>query len=100
MTGPALDALACSDAGVSEERLLKVGTLTFKPLFTPGHTDTHHSYLEALLEVRRVFTGNALLIDGCGRADLQSGDAATLYRSIHRSAFSLPDDTPVYPAHD
>lgn len=97
---PALDALACSDIGVSEERPLKVGTLTLRPLFTPGHTDTHHSYLVELPCVLRVFTGDALLIDGCGRTDFQSGDAAMLYRSIHRSIFSLPDDTLVYPAHD
>ena len=97
---PALDAPACSDTGVSEERPLSVGTLTFKPLYTPGHTDTHHSYLVELPGLLRVFTGDALLIDGCGRTDFQSGDAATLYRSIHRSIFSLPDDTLVYPAHD
>ena len=97
---PALDALACSDTGVSEERPLQVGALTFKPLFTPGHTDTHHSYLVELPGVLRVFTGDALLIDSCGRTDFQGGDAATLYRSIHRSIFSLPDDTLVYPAHD
>ena len=100
VANPALDALACSDTGVSEERPLKVGTLIFKPLFTPGHTDTHHSYLVELPGLLRVFTGDALLIDGCGRTDFQSGDAATLYRSIHRSIFSLPDDTLVYPAHD
>ncbi len=97
---PALDALTCVDTPVSEERPLQVGTLTFKPLFTPGHTDAHHSYLVQLPGLLRVFTGDALLIDGCGRTDFQSGDAATLYRSIHRSIFSLPDDTLVYPAHD
>lgn len=97
---PALDALTCADSGVSEERPLTVGTLTFKPLFTPGHTDTHHSYLVERPGVLRIFTGDALLIDGCGRTDFQSGDAATLYRSIHRSIFSLPDDALVYPAHD
>ena len=97
---PALDAPACCDTGVSEERPLKVGTLTFKPLFTPGHTDTHHSYLVELPGLLRIFTGDALLIDGCGRTDFQSGDAATLYRSIHRCIFSLPDDTLLYPAHD
>ena len=63
-----------------------------KPLFTPGHTDTHHSYLIELPGVLRVFTDDALLIDGCGRTDFQSGDAAEI--------FTLPDDTLVYPAHD
>jgi glyoxylase-like metal-dependent hydrolase (beta-lactamase superfamily II) len=48
----------------------------------------------------RVFTGDALLIDGCGRTDFQEGDASTLYRSVRERLFSLPDDLLVYPAHD
>ena len=47
-----------------------------------------------------MLTGDALLIDGCGRTDFQGGDAATLYRSIHDKLFSLPGETLVYPAHD
>jgi glyoxylase-like metal-dependent hydrolase (beta-lactamase superfamily II) len=48
----------------------------------------------------RVFTGDALLIGGCGRTDLQQGDAGTLYDSVHRQLFTLPPDTLVYPGHD
>jgi glyoxylase-like metal-dependent hydrolase (beta-lactamase superfamily II) len=47
-----------------------------------------------------VLTGDALLIDGCGRTDFQNGDASTLYRSIHNQLFTLAEDTLVYPAHD
>ena len=47
-----------------------------------------------------MFTGDALLIDGCGRTDFQNGDAPTLYRSVHEKLFTLPEDTLVYPAHD
>jgi glyoxylase-like metal-dependent hydrolase (beta-lactamase superfamily II) len=47
-----------------------------------------------------VFTGDALLIDGCGRTDFQNGDSATLYRSVHDKIFALPPDTLVYPGHD
>ena len=47
-----------------------------------------------------LFTGDALLIDGCGRTDFQSGSAGDLYNSIHNKIFSLPDETLVYPAHD
>jgi glyoxylase-like metal-dependent hydrolase (beta-lactamase superfamily II) len=47
-----------------------------------------------------VFTGDTLLIDGCGRTDFQSGDAGALYDSVHRRLFTLPDDTRVFPAHD
>lgn len=48
----------------------------------------------------RVFTGDALLIDGCGRTDFQSGDARALYESVRGRLFSLPGETLVYPAHD
>merc|ERR1711990_780600 len=46
------------------------------------------------------FTGDALLIRGCGRTDFQEGDSATLYDSVWREILSLPDSTLLYPAHD
>ena len=48
----------------------------------------------------RVFTGDALLIDGCGRTDFQSGDSGLLYEGVRGKIFALPGDTLVYPAHD
>lgn len=47
-----------------------------------------------------MFTGDALLIDGCGRTDFQEGNAEILYDSIHTQIFTLPDETLVYPGHD
>jgi sulfur dioxygenase len=47
-----------------------------------------------------VFTGDALLVRGCGRTDFQAGDAGKLYDAVHREIFSLPDSTAVFPAHD
>ena len=73
---------------------------SLQPLYTPGHTDDHFSYLLDSGGGARVFTGDALLIDGCGRTDFQNGDAATLYRSVHGKLFSLPAETLVYPGHD
>jgi sulfur dioxygenase len=48
----------------------------------------------------RIFTGDALLINGCGRTDFQGGDAGMLFDSITTRLFSLPDETLIYPAHD
>jgi rhodanese-related sulfurtransferase len=48
----------------------------------------------------RVFTGDCLLIRGCGRTDFQQGDTAALYRSVHMQLFTLPADCLVYPGHD
>src|SRR3546814_9381313 len=70
---PAMEGLTCADIGISEEDPVSVGTLVLRPLFTPGHTDTHHSYFLEQAGQARVFTGDALLIDGCGRTDFQNG---------------------------
>jgi glyoxylase-like metal-dependent hydrolase (beta-lactamase superfamily II) len=85
---------------VREGEAIRIGTLELQPLYTPGHTDDHHSYYLARPGCGRVFTGDALLIDGCGRTDFQNGDSATLYRSVHEKIFALPPDTLVYPGHD
>jgi sulfur dioxygenase len=65
---------------------------------TPGHTDGCLSFV--LDDHTMVFTGDALLIRGCGRSDFQQGDAARLYHSITQQLFSLPESCAVYPAHD
>jgi glyoxylase-like metal-dependent hydrolase (beta-lactamase superfamily II) len=96
IAAPAYDRLACADIGMEEGNLFQVGGITLRPLHTPGHTDGHFAYL---LD-DRVFTGDALLIEGCGRTDFQNGDADAMYRSVRYKLFSLPGDVLVYPAHD
>ena len=97
---PEKSGAAHADLGLSEGEPVGVGGLELQPLYTPGHTDDHHCYLLDDSGEARVFTGDALLIDGCGRTDFQNGDSRTLYRSVHEKLFSLPDDTLVYPGHD
>jgi sulfur dioxygenase len=65
---------------------------------TPGHTDGCVSYVAD--DESFVLTGDALLIQGCGRTDFQGGSSEKLYQSIWTQIFTLPDDTIVYPAHD
>lgn len=97
---PAIDELPCADIGVSEGTVFQVGEIEIHPLFTPGHTDHHHAYLVNNGTQQMLFSGDALLIEACGRTDFQSGDAATLYHSIHNKFFNLPGETLVYPCHD
>ncbi len=96
IAGPALDQLPCTDLPLQEGTRFQVGSIRLDPLHTPGHTDNHFSYRLG----DRVFTGDALLIDGCGRTDFQNGDAAILYHSITQKLFTLPDETLIFPAHD
>src|SRR5512133_3024124 len=81
---------------LKDGEVLRFGGEELKALHTPGHTAGSMSYLWR----GHVFTGDALLIQGCGRTDFQSGSAAALYRSITEVLFALPPDTVVWPAHD
>jgi glyoxylase-like metal-dependent hydrolase (beta-lactamase superfamily II) len=86
----------CADIALSEGMVLEVGKLNIRVLETPGHTPTCVSFLCHDM----VFTGDALLIDGCGRTDFQGGDAGQLYDAITTKLFTLPEHTTVYPGHD
>jgi len=65
---------------------------------TPGHTNGCLTYV--LDDESMAFTGDALLIRGCGRTDFQQGSARTLYRSVHSQIFTLPAACLLYPGHD
>ena len=74
------------------------GQRTLKVLATPGHTPGCVSFYDEAIGA--VFTGDTILIDGCGRTDFQEGNSATLHQSVHTRLFTLPTQTLVYPAHD
>jgi glyoxylase-like metal-dependent hydrolase (beta-lactamase superfamily II)/rhodanese-related sulfurtransferase len=65
---------------------------------TPGHTNGCMSFV--LDDESRAFTGDALLIRGCGRTDFQQGSAHRLYQSIKTKIFTLPDNCLLFPGHD
>ena len=65
---------------------------------TPGHTDGCVSYV--LDDRSMAFTGDALLVRGCGRCDFQQGNAHTLWTSITEQLLTLPASCLLYPGHD
>ena len=65
---------------------------------TPGHTDGCISFV--LDDQSMAFTGDALLVRGCGRCDFQQGNAHSLWTSITEQIFSLPESCLLYPGHD
>ena len=86
----------CVDIALEDGQELTLGDKKIKVIATPGHTDTCLTFgFEGM-----IFTGDALLIRGCGRTDFQQGSADDLYDSVHEKLFQLPDDTIVYPGHD
>ncbi len=65
---------------------------------TPGHTNGCLTFV--LDDQSMAFTGDALLVRGCGRCDFQQGDAATLWSSITEQIYPLPEACQLYPGHD
>lgn len=89
---------AKADVHISEGDTIKFGKYVLECYSTPGHTDGCMSYV--LRSQSLVFTGDAVLIRGCGRTDFQQGDAGKLYDSVHSKILSLPHHFKVLPAHD
>ncbi|HND34799.1 MAG TPA: MBL fold metallo-hydrolase [Myxococcota bacterium] len=87
---------ACADVPVEDGHVVQLGSLRLEVRSTPGHTFGCVSYVME----DRVFTGDTLLIGGCGRTDFQQGSSHTLYQSVTQRLFPLPPDTLVYPGHD
>lgn len=92
--------VACADLSLTHGDVLPLGRHRIEVRSTPGHTDGCVTYVVEADGQTFAFTGDALLIRGCGRTDFQQGDAATLYRSVHEQIFSLPPETVIYPGHD
>lgn len=95
---PAASGAEGADLYLEDGARLAFGARHLEVLATPGHTAGCTSYL--LDDRSMVFTGDALLIRGCGRTDFQQGDAHALFRSVRERLFTLPDHCLVQPAHD
>jgi sulfur dioxygenase len=88
----------CADVLIEDGGVVRCGHYQLEVRHTPGHTGGCVTYV--LEDKSMAFTGDALLIRGCGRTDFQQGDAATLYRSVHERIFTLPDSTALWVGHD
>nr|MBA3523074.1 MBL fold metallo-hydrolase [Geodermatophilaceae bacterium] len=104
----AADEVAFERRPVRHDQELTVGTMVVRALSTPGHTDTHMSYVVSDAgdpgAVPVVFTGGSLLYGSVGRTDLiSSARTEELTRAQYHSARSLvaalPEATAVYPTH-
>jgi sulfur dioxygenase len=89
---------AKADVHIKHGDIIKFGNFQLECRSTPGHTDGCTTYVWH--EKGMAFTGDALLIRGCGRTDFQQGNSKTLYESVHGQILSLPENFLLYPAHD
>ena len=103
------DGVAFDHEPLTDGQILAAGAMSVRALATPGHTDTHLSYVvtdggSPLGAGTVVFTGGSLLYGSVGRTDLVDPartDELTRaqFRSARRLAAELPDDTAVFPTH-
>uniref|UniRef100_A0A8C8SRY2 Metallo-beta-lactamase domain-containing protein n=1 Tax=Pelusios castaneus TaxID=367368 RepID=A0A8C8SRY2_9SAUR len=85
------DSGALADILIREghcDRLLPKSSLALEACARPGHTDGCLTYV--LNDRTMAFTGDMLLIQGCGY----------LYHFVHEKIFMLPGHGLIYPAHD
>lgn len=87
-----------ADVALAHGDRIEFGARYLEARETPGHTNGCLTYV--LDDETMAFTGDALLIRGCGRTDFQQGSARTLYRSVHSQIFTLPSTCLLYPGHD
>jgi glyoxylase-like metal-dependent hydrolase (beta-lactamase superfamily II)/rhodanese-related sulfurtransferase len=95
---PAAGGASGSDRMLAHGDRVEFGARHLSVRATPGHTDGCLSFV--LDDESMAFTGDCLLVRGCGRTDFQQGDPRRLYQSVHTQIFSLPRDCLLYPAHD
>lgn len=84
------------DVAIQDGDIFMLGEEKIKAIATAGHTPGCTSFLWK----DRLFSGDSLLLGGCGRTDFQGGDAGSLYDAITQRLFTLPGDTLIYPGHD
>ena len=87
--------ITCGDKLMGDGDFVTFGDEVLHSIKTPGHTNGCTTYRWR----DRLFTGDTLLIGGCGRTDFQQGDSGELFDSLQK-ILAYPDSTLVYPAHD
>ena len=90
---------------------VKVGAVTVRALFTPGHSPDHNSYLllDEQGKAHSVYTGDSLFVGDVGRPDLREGAgniqmeraslAKMMYQTMKQVFEPMDDEVIVYPAH-
>jgi sulfur dioxygenase len=89
---------AVADLKLRDGEILEMDAVRLEARHTPGHTAGCMTLVEHSQGF--AFTGDTLLVQGCGRTDFQGGSASTLHDSIHTKVLSLPAATQLWPAHD
>ncbi|MCK4590157.1 MAG: MBL fold metallo-hydrolase [Candidatus Latescibacteria bacterium] len=85
-----------ADILLEEGNVVRVGGLSLKVLFTPGHSP---GGISLLVPGKAVFVGDTLFQGSIGRADFPGASLELLLESIYQKLLVLGEETVVYPGH-
>jgi len=86
-----------ADIAVDDGDVVRVGSVSIKVIYTPGHTPDS---ICLLVDNKKLLTGDTLFVGECGRTDLSGGNSRSMYDSLFNKLLKLGDEVEVYPGHD
>ena len=91
------------DHFLEDEEQLKVGSLRFSVIHTPGHSPGSiclRLHEDSELGINEsLFSGDTLFQGSVGRTDLWGADQSQMFKSIRQRILTLDDETHVCPGH-
>ena len=86
-----------TDIRVDEGDIIRVGSVSVKVVYTPGHSPDS---ICLLVDDKKLLTGDTLLVGSVGTTAMPGGDSRSMHDSIFRKLLLLEDDVEIYPGHD
>ena len=86
-----------TDVRVDEGGVIRVGNVSVKVIYTPGHSADS---ICLLVNDKKLLTGDTLLVGSVGSTAMAGGDSKSMYDSLFNKLLRLEDDVEVYPGHD
>lgn len=84
------------DLPVDEDKTIKIGKISIKIIYTPGHSPDS---ICLLINDKILLTGDTLFVGECGRTDFPGGNTKSMYESLKKLQ-KLNDKIKVFPGHD
>src|SRR3990170_8620620 len=86
-----------TDVRVNEGDVTRVGSVSVKVFYTPGHSIDS---ICLLVDEKKLLTGDTLLVGSVGSTEMPGGDAKSMYDSLFNKLLKFEGDVEVYPGHD
>jgi len=86
-----------TDVRVDEGDVIRVGSVSARVLYTPGHSADS---ICLLVNEKKLLTGDTLYVGTVGPTAMSGGDSRSMYDSIFKKLLLLGDDMEIYPGHD